>query len=73
VRLKELIEERTGVSSWVQGVVAVWGEFLEGEVEHDRVLYVSGPKLVDALRSRPIRINETQRTSVAAALDTLSA
>ena len=73
VRLKELIEQRTGVSSWVQGVVTVWGEFPEGDVERDKVLYVSGPRLVDALCARPPRIDETQRTSVATALDTLIA
>jgi hypothetical protein len=51
----------------------VWGEFAEGEAERDKVLYVSGHRLVDALQARPTKINESQRASVIAALDSLVA
>ena len=72
-RMKEVIEQQTGVSVWVQGVVAVWGDLPDGAVKRDKVLYVPGPQLANALRGRVIRTTDRQRDSAALALDRLLA
>jgi hypothetical protein len=33
VRLKEMLERKSGVSTWVQAAVTIWGEFPQGVVE----------------------------------------
>ena len=73
VRLKELIQQRTGLSVWVQGVVAVWGQLPQGEVERDKVLYVPGTKLIETLESRPDRLSDAHRAPVLALLDEIVA
>jgi hypothetical protein len=70
-RMKELIERDTGLSVWVQGVVAVWGELVGGSCERDRVLYVPAGRLTDALKVRPAKLADAQRRAVCTALDAL--
>lgn len=69
VRMKELIQQRTGLSVWVQGVVVVWGGLPGGIEERDHVLYVPGGKLVGTLESRPRRLPDTTCVSVGAVLE----
>ena len=63
VRMKELIEGKTGLAVWVQGVVCVWGELPGGTEERDRVIYVRGPSLAETLQTRPIKLADEQRQS----------
>jgi hypothetical protein len=71
--MKELIEQHAGLSVWVQGVVAVWGELVGGLQKRDKVLYVRDDRLAEALGGRPRRLADEQRALVAATLDSLEA
>jgi hypothetical protein len=73
VRMKECIEARTGLSVWVQAVVAVWGNVPGGVAERDKVLYVPASQLVEQLVTRPTRLGDAQRAQVGAALDSHAA
>jgi hypothetical protein len=68
VRLKELIEERAGVTVWVQPVFAVWGDLRDGFVERDGVVYTPGRVVADVISARPNRLSRDQQAQVAAAL-----
>jgi hypothetical protein len=69
VRMKELIEREAGLAVWVQAVVAVWGKLeSDGAVEREKVIYVSAQKLVEELRARSPRLNDTQQERVRAVL-----
>jgi Nuclease-related domain len=48
----ELKRERH-LTSWVQAVVVIWGNFPQGVAEQERVVYVAGEQLVDWLESQP--------------------
>jgi Nuclease-related domain len=49
--LKQLIQNRAGVTLWVQAVVVLWGDFDQGPIEVDRVTFVRGSELVEWMRS----------------------
>jgi hypothetical protein len=72
VRMKELIQQQTTLAVWVQGIVAIWGEFDHEQIERDRVLYIKAPRLVDILLAMPARLSDTDRQRVATALETNS-
>jgi hypothetical protein len=59
--MKELIERTTGLSLWVQGVVAVWGELPGGTEECDKVLHVRGPNLAEVLQTGQARRGAARR------------
>jgi hypothetical protein len=69
VRLKELIEQRAGVTVWVQPVFSVWGELRDGFDERDGVVYAPGRAVADVILARPNRLSRDQQTRIAAALD----
>jgi Nuclease-related domain len=52
VRLKEALERETAIAPWVQAVVAVWGEFPQGVVEENRVVYLDASDLTGWLETR---------------------
>jgi hypothetical protein len=56
VRLKEALERSCEESTWVQAIVAIWGEFPEVEIEREKVVYLKATRLVDWLASRPQRL-----------------
>ena len=64
LRMKKLIERDSGLSTWVQGAVAVWGQLPEGVVERDRVLYLPAPRIIENLQSRPPKLTEAQRLKI---------
>jgi hypothetical protein len=72
VRMKEIIERETGLSVWVQGIVAVWGRLPEGVVERDKVLYVPAGRLVETLQSRPEKLTDVQCIKVLTAIQSLA-
>jgi Nuclease-related domain len=47
--LKEWIQDGTGVRTWVEPVVVLWGQFDQGPTEVDRVTFVRGSELVNWL------------------------
>jgi hypothetical protein len=57
VRLKEKVEHETGVTFWVQAVVAVWGEFPQGVVEREKVVYLDASRLCEWLQSGQSRLS----------------
>lgn len=58
--ISEKVRDDASERQWVQAVVVVWGDFVQGVVESDRVFYVHGDQLVAWLRSRPPAALELQ-------------
>lgn len=50
----------TGVRSWVQPVVVIWGDFPQREIVANRITYVHGDRLLTWLRARPQRPDEIE-------------
>jgi Nuclease-related domain len=71
-RMSAVIERETGLSLWVQGVVAVWGQLPLGVIERDKVLYVPAAQLVETLRDRPPRLTTDQCARVKTVLAALA-
>ena len=47
----------SGETQWVQGVVVIWGDFVQRAVVDDHIVYVHGSALVEWLRAqRPARV-----------------
>jgi hypothetical protein len=69
--LREALLGQAGHCPWVQAVVAIWGDFPVEPQEKDRVVYLNGSDLVSWLESKPARLNEERRTSLARALQDL--
>ena len=69
VRLKETLERDAGVSTWVQAVVAIWGEFSQGIVEEKQVVYLEAIRLREWLEGSGARLEPNTQGRVVAALD----
>ena len=67
--LRREIEDRAGVSAWVQAVVVVWSDFPAGCLQDGRCVFVSGPRLFDWLRQRPDQLSSHRAAVVHAALE----
>lgn len=52
-RLNEALAREIGSAPWVQAVVAVWGDFPQGVLEEQKVVYLDAARLVDWLQARP--------------------
>src|ERR1700722_4447718 len=50
--LKTDIERRTGYRTWVQAVVVLWSDFPQGYIEHDRCIFIHGPRLPAWMKGR---------------------
>jgi hypothetical protein len=72
VRLKELLQQATGESTWVQAIVVVWGDFPQRVVEHDKVVYMSGNELRGWLQAQPIRLGVDARATLVGGIHTPS-
>jgi hypothetical protein len=68
-RLKEKLERETGIATWVQTVVAVWGEFPQCEVGREKVEYLDATRLTDWLHSRRFRLTADQVETLARCLE----
>lgn len=64
VRLKELFEQATGKSTWVQAIVVIWGDFPQRVVEHERIVYLDGSELREWLQSRSTRLAPNTRAAL---------
>jgi hypothetical protein len=69
VRLKERLERDTGIATWVQAVVAIWGEFPERVVEEKQVVYLEAGRLCEWLEASVGRLDSEVRGQLAAALE----
>ena len=49
------IRSDAGVRSWVQPVVVIWGDFPQGLVDRNGIVYVAGSRLAEWLRQQPPR------------------
>ncbi|HEX5468572.1 MAG TPA: NERD domain-containing protein [Gaiellaceae bacterium] len=71
VRLKETLERETGVTTWVQAVVAIWGEFPQGHVEEQQVVYIEADRLRGWLESRDAQLSRDRHYRLVTALEIL--
>jgi hypothetical protein len=62
--LKTLLTAATGMSSWVQAVVVIWGDFPAGTVTGDKVEYVRGDLLGEWLLRQPQRLDASTREAI---------
>ncbi|HEX5468698.1 MAG TPA: hypothetical protein VFW80_06600 [Gaiellaceae bacterium] len=69
VRLKKMLERESGVSTWVQAVVAVWGDFPQGVVEEKQVVYLEADRLREWLEASPKRLDDGRRRQLVAVLE----
>lgn len=67
--LKVLIEETTGLGSWVQAVVVVWGDFPAAVVESDNLVYLHGDELDSWLASQPPKLSPRDQRLIELALE----
>ena len=69
-RLREELTAATGRSpGWVQGVVVVWGVFLQRIVEGDRVVFVHGEELVAWLATQSGSLSLERCVQIVTALE----
>jgi hypothetical protein len=73
LRLKETLERESGISTWVQAVVAIWGEFPQDLVEEAKVTYLEAGRLRARLESSPPRLDSELQQRLAAALERIVA
>jgi Nuclease-related domain len=66
--LKEEIERRSGQRTWVQAVVVFWSEFPQGVVDDGRCVFLHGSKLLDWIKGKPARLNESGVGMIAGSL-----
>jgi nuclease-like protein len=71
VRMKETLEGGTGIATWVQAVVAVWGELPVAETESEKVVYLDATLLTDWLQRREPRLSPQQVDELARVLERL--
>lgn len=69
--LRHHLQRGVGRRVRVLPVVAFWGAFPQGRVEHDDVLYVRGAELNRALLERPVIVPEYDEERVVAELERL--
>jgi hypothetical protein len=69
--LGQQLESFCGRRPWVQEVVAIWGDFPQGQHEEHRVAYVHGDKLVDWLLSQPPKLGPEELRVVGEAVHQL--
>jgi Nuclease-related domain len=70
--VKEEIERRTGIRSWVQAVVVFWSDFPDGLVEDGRCVFVHGSGLRAWLESRPDCLDERKVETFVTAIGALA-
>lgn len=68
--LKERIQDGTGVRTWVEPVVVLWGQFDQGPTQVNNVTFVRGSELVDWLCGTHPQRRRFDVARVSALLDT---
>lgn len=66
--LKFQLERISGLTTWVQSVVVLWGEFEQGFVEQNGVIYVHGDQLAEWLKGQRGRMSHGAEAAVREAL-----
>lgn len=54
VELSRRIQDQRGRAPWVQSVVVIWGDFPQGHVEDNKVVYIRGDDLRNWLATPPV-------------------
>jgi hypothetical protein len=67
-RLKNDIEQRTGVRTWVQAVVVFWSDFPEDVVDDGRCVFLHGTRLADWIAERPNGLSQGNAEAIANAI-----
>jgi Nuclease-related domain len=67
--LKAWIADKAGVTTWVNAVVVLWGQYDQGPTEVDNVSFVHGDDLVGWLLARPSARRGLDRVKLGDALD----
>jgi hypothetical protein len=70
-RLKETLEAGTGIATWVQAVVAIWGDFPHGETANTKVVYLDATRLTDWLQRGDPQLSPQQVDELAESLERL--
>jgi hypothetical protein len=70
--LKSDIERRTGHRTWVQAVVVLWSDFPQGYVEHDRCIFIHGPRLRAWMTDRADELNQVQAAKLIEAVEQIA-
>lgn len=65
------IEQQEGRAPWVKAVIVLWGDFPQGLAEGDKVVYVSGDRLVEWLSSLEPELSPGRQGLAAGCLATL--
>jgi len=68
--LKERIQDGTGVRTWVEPVVVLWGQFDQGPTQVNNVTFIRGSELVDWLCGTHPQSRRFDVARVSALLDT---
>lgn len=71
-RLKEDIERRTGLRTWVQAVVVFWSDFPEGLIDDGRCIFIHGPRLCTWMQDRPDRLSQADVEEFAAGIASIA-
>ena len=53
---------------WVTPVIAIWGEFPQGMVQHHGVWFVAGERLAEWLRAQPPKLNDQRLSALSRVL-----
>jgi len=69
--LKTRLQESCGERLWVQALVVFWCDFPQGIVEHDRVVWLHGDRLIDWLAAREQRLSSERVMRVGVAVENL--
>ena len=67
------IERRTGYRPWVQAVVVLWSDFPQCYVEHDRCIFIHGPRLRAWIADRADQLDEATVSEITAAVEAIAA
>jgi hypothetical protein len=67
------IERRTGHRPWVQAVVVLWSDFPQGYVEHDRCIFIHGPRLRTWMTDRAAQLDQSKVTKINEAIEAIAA
>jgi hypothetical protein len=67
------IERRTGRRPWVQAVVVLWSDFPQGYVEHDRCIFIHGPRLRAWIADRADQLDEATVSEITEAVEAIAA
>lgn len=70
--LKNEIERCAGLRTWVQAVVVLWSDFPQGYVEHDRCIFIHGPRLRAWMKDRSQELDQAEAEKLWTAVEQIA-